>query len=170
MNKLFVISGKGSSGKDTFVNFIKNYCSQDLKVTNFSSIDYMKWIAKNFLNINVDLKSHKLRKFLSEFKRILTEFNDFPFKRCCDIIDGAESDEILFLHIREKSEIEKLKVKYPNLMVIYVDNNQIISYGNDSDDKCDEVVDIADVIIYNEGTLEDLNSTVKWFVKTYIYE
>lgn len=164
MNKIFVILGKPQSGKDTFVNFIKSYHEDTL---NFSSVDYIKWLSDKFLGVDVKNKDHKTRKFLSEFKRILVEYNDFAYVQCKSAIDTLQEGQVLFLHIREESEITKLQSEYPELKVVYVEGeNSNLTYNNDSDDA--DMNKLADIVIHNTGGLMELNKTAKWFVETYI--
>lgn len=105
MNKqIIIINGTGGSGKDTFVEFATKYA----KVCNYSSIDKVKEIAKM---VGWDGgKSEKDRKFLSDLKRLTTDYNDMAF---CDIKEKIEEflnspNEIMFIHIREPEEIERV--------------------------------------------------------------
>lgn len=164
MSKVFVINGSPLGGKDTFINFVKTYYEDTL---NFSSVDYIKWLSHKHLGINVKNKNEKLRQFLSEFKRILTEYNDFPYQQCKMAIESLEENQVLFLHIREKEEIEKVKRDFPNVKVVFVEGkDECKSYGNKSDDLVKEIE--ADIIIHNDSTLAELSKTAKWFTQTYI--
>lgn len=165
MNKVFIINGSPRSGKDTFINFVKTYYPDTI---NFSSVDFIRWLSVKYLNFNDKVKDAKSRKFLSEFKRILTEYNDFPFEMCCSAIESSNYDSVIFLHIRELSEIEKIKAKYDNVKIVYVDRENNTVYDNKSDDEVRQVKDISDVIIHNGDTLEELNKTAKWFVERFI--
>lgn len=102
MNKrIVIINGTGGSGKDTFVEYTSRYC----KVFNFSSVDKVKEIAR-MVGWNGG-KTEKDRKFLSDLKKLTTEYNDMAFES----IKGAvkkfkeSDDEIMFIHIREPEEI-----------------------------------------------------------------
>lgn len=162
-NNVWVVVGNPCGGKDTFVNFVKSYYEDTL---NFSSVDYIKWLSHKHLGIDVNKKDRKLRKFLSDFKNILTEYNDFPYQQCKLAIETLEENQVLFLHIREKEEIEKVKRDFPQTKVIYVNNGSSEVYGNDSDDKMNEIE--PDIIIHNDSTLAELSKTAKWFTQTYI--
>lgn len=163
--KVFVISGSPRSGKDTFVKFVQTYHPETI---NYSSVDYIRWLATKYLNFNDKVKDNKGRKFLSEFKKILTDYNDFPFELCKSVV-YEHPEHVIFLHVREISEIDKLKNEFP-LKVIYVTNNNYKMYNNDSDDNQIDVMNISDVIIHNDSSLEELNKTAKWFVETFILE
>lgn len=104
MNKnIVIINGTGGSGKDTFVEFVSKYN----KVFNFSSVDKVKQIAK-IIGWNCK-KEEKDRKFLSDLKKLTTDYNDMSFNSIKDAVsDFYESDkEIMFIHIREPEEIER---------------------------------------------------------------
>ena len=105
-NKIIVINGTGGSGKDTFVEF----CKEHVIVFNHSSVDIIKqaasimgWDGK---------KDDKSRKFLSDLKALVTEYNDGCFKHIVELVkeftNVKEDDCILFLHIREPEEIKRV--------------------------------------------------------------
>ena len=98
MNKrIIVINGTGGSGKDTFVEFVSKY----KKVFNFSSIDKVKEVARV---IGWEgKKTEKDRKFLSDLKKLTTEYNDMAFNSIKDAVQKfySSDEEIMFIHIRE---------------------------------------------------------------------
>lgn len=101
--QIVIINGTGGSGKDTFVEF----CSKYSKVMNFSSIDKVKEIAKI---IGWDgKKTDKDRKFLSDLKRLTTEYNDMAFNSITEAVNQFKTSnkDILFIHIREPEEIQR---------------------------------------------------------------
>ena len=101
--QIVIINGVGGSGKDTFVE----YCSKYAKVMNFSSVDKVKEVARI---IGWDgQKTEKDRKFLSDLKKLTTEYNDMPFNSIKEAVSRFnESDlEILFIHIREPEQIQR---------------------------------------------------------------
>lgn len=104
MNKqIIIINGTGGSGKDTFVE----YCSKYGKVMNFSSVDKVKEVAK-LIGWNGQ-KTEKDRKFLSDLKKLTTDYNDMAFNSIRVAVTQFENsdDEILFIHIREPEEIKR---------------------------------------------------------------
>ena len=107
MNKqVFIINGSGGVGKDTFVELVSKYSG----VRNFSSVDEVKSFAK-MMGWNGE-KDEKSRKFLSDLKDILTEYNDKPFKyleSCVNRFLKDSQNEFCFLHITEKHEIQRAK-------------------------------------------------------------
>ena len=106
--EIIIINGTGGSGKDTFVEF----CSKYANVKNFSSIDKVKEIAK--IIGWTGTKTEKDRKFLSDLKRLTTEYNDMAFNSIKEEIEkfNKTDEEIMFIHIREPEEIERAKLTF----------------------------------------------------------
>lgn len=101
--QIIVINGTGGSGKDTFVSF----CSKHADIMNFSSIDKVREIAR-LIGWNGE-KTEKDRKFLSDLKKLTTDYNDMAFNSISDAVKQFENsdNEILFIHIREPEEIKR---------------------------------------------------------------
>lgn len=150
--EIIVINGTGGSGKDTFVEFCMKYA----KVKNFSSIDKVKEIARL---IGWDgQKREKDRKFLSDLKKLTTDYCDMPFNTIKDAVDefNNSDDEIMFIHVREPEEIKKVVDAFDakTLLVKRVGLANIES--NYSDANVDNYP--YDYVIEN-NTLEQLDST-----------
>lgn len=131
---VIIINGVGGAGKDT----ICDLAAKHYKVKNISAITPIKDIARNYgWNGEKDAKS---RKFLSDLKRVFIDYNDLPTKYLYgQYREFLESkNEILFVHIREKEEIEKFK-KLVNIrcktLLIDRQNIEIEKWGNTSDDE-----------------------------------
>ncbi len=103
--KVVIINGTGGSGKDTFVCFTQKYA----QVINYSSIDNIKEIAK-IIGWN-GTKTEKDRKFLSDLKKLTTEYNDFAFHKVMEAYQEFLNStyNIMFIHVREPEEITKIK-------------------------------------------------------------
>lgn len=163
---IFIINGKGGSGKDTVCNLTKCLC----QAKSISSITPILDVAKaGGWN---GQKTDKTRKLLSQLKELFTEFNDLSFKYCMEqIAKFSESDaQVLFIHIREPEEIERLKnsiVKMPCYTLLVrrkgVSDKQ---FNNSSDDRVEEYE--YDEVIENNGTLDDLYNTVEVFLRKYV--
>lgn len=157
--KIFVINGSGGSGKDTFVSF----CGETKKVLNVSSIDKVREAAKILVGWNGE-KDEVSRKLLVDLKKLSIDYNDAPTKY---ILSRAEefmnSDyEMMFIHVREGEEIDKLK-KSLNLKSILILNPNVEEIkSNTSDANVKEYN--YDYTILNDGTLEDLKNKVKEFM------
>lgn len=170
--KIIIINGSSKAGKDKFVKLFK-YEHDDLRVKNYSSIDKVKSIAEIAFGWN-GKKDEKSRKMLSDIKKAWSEFNNGPTndiinKIKIDIqysIDNKKDKEnIYFVHIREPEEINKIKNIYKNeciTLLIKKDNNGDIP-NNYSDKNVDNYK--YDIIIENNGNLDDLKSKVDDFYK-----
>lgn len=158
MKKVIIINGTGGCGKDTFVSLVSKYA----KVYNFSSIDAVKELATI---IGWDgTKSEKDRKFLSDLKRLTTEYNDFSFNSIKNAYEKFinSDNEIMFIHIREPEEIKRAS-DYFNALTLLIKRE---NYDNISSNASDANVDNYDYdYIINNTTLEDLESRALEFSK-----
>ncbi len=131
---VIIINGRGGVGKDTLCDL----AAKHFKVKNISAITPIKEIAQNYgWNGQKDSKS---RKFLSDLKRVFIDYNDLPTKYLYEQYRNflEDDNQFLFIHIREKEEIEKLKklidIKCLTLLV-QRNQNDIKKWGNASDDE-----------------------------------
>ncbi len=159
MKEIFVINGSGGVGKDTFIEFCQKYC----RVKNISSVDKVKEAARVLTSWD-GTKDEKSRKLLVDLKQLGIEYNDAPFKY---IVQSAEEfknndEEIMFIHIREISEIEKVK-KAINAKTILVTNKNVKTITSNESDKNVENYEY-DFYIKNDGTLEELDEIANTFV------
>ena len=157
MNKyIIVINGTGGSGKDTFVELVSKYN----KVLNFSSVDKVKEIAKIIGWSGT--KEEKDRKFLSDLKKLTTEYNDMSFESIKDkVAEFYESDkEIMFIHIREPEEIKRA-VDYFDAKTLLIKREGLDIIKSNYSDANVENYDY-DYIISNT-TLEKLEDSAKEF-------
>lgn len=131
---VIIINGTGGAGKDTLCSLAEKH----YKVKNISAITPIKDIARNCgWSGEKDAKS---RKFLSDLKKVVIEYNDFPTKYLySEYKKFVESeDKILFVHIREKEEIEKFKTLVTLRCITLLVDRQTLSaekWGNTSDDE-----------------------------------
>ena len=136
-----IINGKGKVGKDTLIDFVsERYCT-----INISSIDIIKQVASE---LGWDgTKNEKSRKFLSDMKKISSEYNNFPIRYVIDEYRRFKfsNEYIMFVHIREPEEIDKFitnlkEDKFFNndtsiiSLLITKDDIDNVVYGNNSDD------------------------------------
>jgi len=171
--KIVIINGIRESGKDEFVKQCEKFINFD--ISNVSSVDKIKE-SLELLGVDCNVKDEPLRYLISEFKKLLINYDDIPFKIIKekidyflnDIFDNDENDlEILFLHIREASEIEKIKNYHPETITLLIRNDNINNKAsNDSDADVENYK--YDYIIYNNGTVEDLKGEARKFLG-YIY-
>lgn len=158
MKKIVIINGTGGCGKDTFVDI----CSKYKKVYNFSSIDSVKEIAR-IIGWNGS-KSDKDRKFLSDLKKLTTDYNDFAFNSIKDAINifNKSNDELMFIHIREPEEIKKVVDKFKVKTLLIKRQNQELIETNSSDANVDDYN--YDYIIINT-TLDEYENKAVNFIK-----
>lgn len=139
MNKLLIIiNGQGRSGKDT----ICKITAKRYKVKNVSAIDPVKKIAAEFGWRGE--KDDKARKMLADLKQILIAYNDYPFNYIMKNVDEflGSDEQIMFAHIRESDEIEKVvkacAEKGVNVLTLLVKRNDKFfvkkTFGNAADD------------------------------------
>lgn len=136
MKKVVIINGCGGVGKDTLIGFVSKVWSTSMA----SSITPVKVVAERAGWEGE--KDNKARKFLSDLKKIMTEYNDAPFDYCRTMLKGfSETDEeILFIQIREPEEIDRFKKFVEGINGIDVctllieDSRRNDTYGNQSDD------------------------------------
>lgn len=158
-----VINGVGGCGKDTLVSIL----SQHMRVKNVSSITPVVDVAKYCGWDGV--KTEKSRKFLSDLKRLLTEFNEYSLNYLLDQQSTfLESDEeIMFVHIREPEEIKKFVdhsiTKTYTLLITPRAELQNKVYGNASDDGVYQYN--YDLIFHNDQPLEITESLWLDFIK-----
>lgn len=155
---VIIINGRGGVGKDTLCDL----AAKHFKVKNISAITPIKEIAQNYgWNGQKDSRS---RKFLSDLKRVFIDYNDLPttylYEQYRNFLE--DDNQFLFVHIREKEEIDKLK-KLINIkcLTLLVQRNQgdTKKWGNASDD---EVENYEYDLCYNND--KSLIETEKEFV------
>lgn len=163
-----MINGSGGVGKDTFVEFVSEEMNAKLKrfhtVWNFSSVDKIKDIAKE---IGWDGgKSERDRKFLSDLKMLASEYNDMPFESMKIKVHEFLNDEnavFLFLHIREPCEIQRAVQWFSAKSILIVRDEVARITSNEADRNVRNYS--YDLMIINNGELEDLREYAKEFVK-----
>lgn len=160
--RIVVVNGRPGSGKTTFEYIIKKKMSAFCEMR--STVDLVKEIAMFYAGWdgNKDLKS---RKFLSDLKDLLTQFNNVPFNDIVRYKDIWEDDmerygvierpHVLLVDSREPEEIQKFKDELDAVAVLIrradVDNQETSNHADAN------VFDFDyDWIIENNGSLEDL--------------
>ena len=134
---VIIINGAGGVGKNTLCDITDKYYS----TFNTSAITPIKEIAKQ---LGWDgQKEAKDRKLLADLKQPSIEYNDLPTKYLYEQFEKFvqdEFDQIMFMHIREPEEIDKIKDKIKE-----TDNVRVITllvkrdstrneWGNEADD------------------------------------
>ena len=160
---IFVVNGAPGAGKTTFENYVKKIIG-DNSCNILSTVDVVKRIAS--LCGWDGSKTPRNRKFLSDLKDLLTEWNDVPFKdiqaRIQDITEeygyyGADikNTHIFFVDCREPEEIKKLCERLGAKSILVTNHNkQLEATSNHAD--ANVLNYNYDIIINNDGTLADL--------------
>lgn len=168
--KVFVINGAAGVGKTTFEHMI-GLLAEDKDIHILSTIDFVKDIARG---CGWDgTKDDKNRKFLSDLKDLLTEWNDVPFKRIRHQIEtlsyfdneaGLYKESIFFVDCREPEEIQKL-CDYFNAKSVIVRRPE--AEGAKASNHADaEVLNYKyDIEIWNDSTLGHLTELAEEFIE-----
>lgn len=164
--QIFIINGSGGVGKDSFCNIIKDYSGHDTYI--ISSVDDIKKKAM-LMGWDGVSKTEKDRKFLSDLKDLCTWYNDAPYdyiRQQIMYFEATPKSEIMFIHIREPKEIEKIKQKYSNIKSILITNKNVPVIKSNSGDA--NVFDYRyDYYIKNDGTLDDLKNIALDFIEKF---
>jgi hypothetical protein len=170
--RIVVINGVGGAGKDLFVAFCASHLGTD-KVKNYSTVDYVKAVAAG---IGWDgTKDDKNRKFLSDLKKILTEWDDIPYRRAkLEIEDFQDKmnklggkyaeNSVMFIHCREPKEIKRFVEEFnAETLLIRRELAEEKNWENASDKG---VLDYPyDCVIHNDGSLEQLRAVAAAYLK-----
>ena len=161
---IIIVNGAGGSGKSTFEEFVTNYLAPQGKKVSVTSMAFYPKIVAEFAGWEGG-KELKDRKFLSDLKLALAEWDDSPYKYVkTDICIARERDnsEIIFVDAREADDIDRIKNDYENVVTVLVKRDtKIEKYGNVADDNVYNYN--YDYIIENTGTLDDLWEAAQLF-------
>ena len=150
---IIVINGKGGVGKDTLIDFVREYC----KIQNVSAITPTKSVAR-LLGWHGE-KTLKARKFLSDLKALSIAYNDYPteylLREANKFLSNKYEGVFMFVHIRECEEIQKFKDRCNgNVFTLLVRRDIDVSeFGNDSDDNVEDYH--YDYVFDNNKSLEE---------------
>ena len=173
--KIVIINGTGGAGKDTFVTMCKDVLSAGL-VCNVSTVDFVKEVATK---CGWDgTKTPKNRKFLSDLKDLLTEWDDIPFKAVVDEIEAwgdyltlnnQWDDGVVFVHCREPKEIEKLVCAFQDDVATLLIRRGVAENVQQINHADNDVLNYSyDYTIYNDSTLSWLRNEAVVFLRDYL--
>lgn len=158
--RIFIVNGMGGCGKDTFAKFL----GEVYTVFKYSSVDRVKQIA---YECGWDGgKTEKDRKFLSDLKCLLTDYNDLPFMDVAKRVVDFKYDEkatVMLIDIREPSEIERAKFAYGAETILIKNDRTPFIASNMADANVYNYT--YDYVIENNGTLEEFRERVHEFAK-----
>lgn len=162
MKKIYITNGSAENGKDSFAEFVSKY----ITTYKYSSIDLVKDMFEA-VGISRENKTEKKRRLWSDGKDLLTEYDDIPFKDIASIVTDFKNNnieaEVLLIDIREPDEIARAVETFGAETILIRNPNakKITSNHADRDVESYEY----DYIIENDGTLEQLETTAKFFVR-----
>lgn len=119
---LILINGKAGVGKDTFVNFCKDYvekCYENTKVFNRHRSELAK-IALEYLGWTGE-KTEKIREVLSELTDIAEGYgrNNGYLNDYIELLKKENGLNIVFYHDRDPVSIDLLKQRYKGDMFVF---------------------------------------------------
>lgn len=166
--KVIVINGYAGVGKSTFVSFCKCQSAKDQDVFELSTIDCIKRIAKD-IGWNGE-KTRRDRKFLSDLKDLLTDYNDYPHQLILNQINEIQElsykpeNLVIFVHCREPEEICRFQEELgaTTLLIRRADAEKVVQI-NHADAQVFDI--IYDVEIYNNMGLDELKKDAKIFME-----
>ena len=167
--KIYVVNGFPESGKTTFEEYCKSQLKPKYQTYIFSTITNVKKIAEE---IGWDgRKTLKDRKFLSDLKDLLTEYNDYPYhsvkkeiQRIIAKVKGKTEHHIIFIDCREPEEIKKIcKDLHAKSLCIRRPDIETNIHSNHADG---EVLNYEyDYYIWNKNDLNDFYLNIDTFIK-----
>ena len=164
MKKIFVQNSVGGSGKDTWAGLVGKYISTH----KYSIIDLPKEAAK-ILGWDGG-KTEKDRKFLSDIMDLSTDYNDSPFQDVLSVVNDFKNnlieDEVLFIDMRDPKDIARAVETFGAETILVRNPNVEKIESNHADANVENYE--YDYIIENDGTLEQLKTMAKIFVREVI--
>lgn len=175
MVKVVVVNGKPGVGKSEFERMCKEQCGlfnrqvgfsegRDLWIDITSTVDFVKEVATM---CGWDgTKTLENRKFLSDLKDLLTNWNDVPYQVILNQVKTLPQnhDWIVFVDCREPKEIQKLKDGLnATTILIRRPGDENTETSNHADAGVFEYD--YDLNIWNEYGLEELEMMAKAFLE-----
>ena len=177
---IFVINGSNGSGKDTFVDFVRDrgfHSDPAVDVSNISSIDIIKGMAKKYGWDGE--KDEKGRELLQKLKEVWDNYNSLTqtsiftkTKSWYNRGNFGGSLSILFVHIREPEKIgafiKSCDKYFSDAMIgsVLVKSKRTPVANNPSDMGVNQYK--YDIYIDNDGTEEQLSEKAEEFINTII--
>lgn len=165
---VIIINGSGGVGKDTLCGFAMNKyrCMNTSAITPIKEMAAMAgWRGE---------KTDAARKFLSDLKQLTVGYSDYPtrwlMERYREFLAGDA--EIMFVHIREGSEIDKLvsaiKAEGGRVLTLLIRRGKSRHYGNASDDNVENYD--YDLTYQNDKTLKQAEKDFPAFLERELAE
>lgn len=152
---IIIVNGRPRAGKDTFAKFLHEI----VPVRKYSMVSEVKRIAR--ICGWDGTKYEKDRKFLSDLKVLLEEYNNLPMIDVCREVQAFNSSDykVMLIDAREEKDIIALKTMFKNVYSLFIDNrNAPMVLSNKADRQVEDIC--YDFRIDNNGTLEQFHSEV----------
>lgn len=160
--RIFILNGMARSGKDTFVSTLYKL---GIEAVHYSYVDFTRFMLNN-AGIAIADKTDKVRKLLCDINNTLEEYDDTPFKDCCEIADDFKDNWLegdwLIIDCRDPKNIERLK-KATNAETIFIKSN--LNCDVTSADKAVSKSYEYDYYIDNTGTLTEFERNIEEFTR-----
>jgi len=162
MYKIIIINGLPGSGKDAFVNIVKQLIP-DKSVINISSVDYIKNVLRNQFNIS-DFKVPAVRNIIANINELSDVNFNHTLKSIRFHIENEDRDVLVFLHMREPHKIKLVKSIFENVVTLYIERNIDIDKNivNSSDLNTDKYK--YDYYINNNAGINNLKDEAELFI------
>lgn len=166
---IYIVNGAPGSGKTTFEDIVQTLMGPAF-CTKISTIDFVKDIARQCgWDGTKDLHN---RKFLSDLKQLLVEWNQVPYKKVTKAIQDFERDlysydinpdgTAIFVDCREPEEIAKFVADGARTILIKRDSAEQAQTSNQSD--ANVLNYIYDIIIDNNSDIASLQQKALNFI------
>lgn len=175
--KVIVINGVAGSGKDTFIELANSYCelNEYANVLNISSVDPIKDVLRTFGWDGE--KTDEIRNLMVDIKKLWISAQNGPTMFLMNNIlqyhmAHIDEDNIVFCHVREPEEINKLVDAIKGMSPMGIDIMTLLIVRHDaigSDTRDSDNYNIVksyqyDNIIYNNSDLPALDQAVCEFI------
>ena len=174
MKKLFVISGRGHTGKDTTANIIKEYAASfGLKTIKLQYSSYIKMYVKNITDWDGSEET-KPRELLQDLGSEIRETikDTFFIDRILEDIKVYSKyyDIITITDARLPEELDLIKDVYPDTITINIqrpnfENNLSEKAKNHLTEHALDNYHNFDYVIINDSSLDDLKNKVEDIIK-----
>lgn len=158
--RILIINGRPRSGKDTFYQIL----SSMRPAMKTSSVTKVKSIAR-ICGWDGKSKTEKDRKFLSDLKTLLTNYNDLPYRDLIETIRLFQHApyKYLLIDIREQADIERFQMEFGAYSVLIRNDRVPMVTTNAADANVENIV--YDYTVENNGTLQDFRKNIETFLK-----
>ena len=168
--RIFVVNGLPQAGKTTFERACARYYKGNVSI--ISTVDFVKYVAA--ICGWDGTKTPKNRKFLSDLKALLNEWNDVPWKKIATELQIIKREEcggereyetLVFIDSREPAEIARFSEELCAQSILITRPDLYAEMQSNTSDANVFNYDY-DYVISNDGTVEEWEEKAKLFLKT----